>query len=195
MPDTFLINTLAIARLWLITGIQDGDHYTGSGNNFLTMRDCTAFPTSTHIFSTTVYPTRICPCQHCPTSTDYRNSRWRPLKPEAVATILNSGNQRMSDNVGSITGESGTVTNVGFNFWFQNGPRIRSPCVDKPICGWIWPQNCSNGIFHDFATSRPWNDLLNVIQGQWSWCTLTKSAMGNIFDPMHPWPYGQRFGR
>ncbi len=35
------------------------------------------------------------------------------LKPEVVAAILHFGNKRTSDNVGSVTDEFGTVTNVG----------------------------------------------------------------------------------
>ena len=45
-------NTHDIARCWLITRIQDGDHETGSGNNFSTVRDGVAIPTPTPIFST-----------------------------------------------------------------------------------------------------------------------------------------------
>jgi len=41
-----------------------------------------------------------------------RLPRWQPLKPEVVAVILNSGNQRTSGNVGSVTDESGAVRNV-----------------------------------------------------------------------------------
>ena len=48
-----------IARRWLITGnqdgiteIQNGDRQTGSGNNFSTVIDGAAIPTSNPIFST-----------------------------------------------------------------------------------------------------------------------------------------------
>ncbi len=47
-----VLNTPDIARRLLITGIQDGDHQTGSGNNFSTVTGGAAIPTSTPIFST-----------------------------------------------------------------------------------------------------------------------------------------------
>ena len=45
-------NTPYIVRRWLITGIQDGNRCKGNGNNFSTVIDGAAIPTSTPIFST-----------------------------------------------------------------------------------------------------------------------------------------------
>ncbi len=52
-------------------------------------------------------------CRLCPTSADYRNSRWRPSRPELVAAILNSGKWAALVSLGRVTDVSGMVANVG----------------------------------------------------------------------------------
>ena len=74
------------------TEIQDGGHQAGSGNNFSTVRDGAAIPTSTPIFSAMpdlnmILSTLSDIARHCQTLTDYRKSRWRPPKPEMEITI------------------------------------------------------------------------------------------------------------
>ncbi len=75
------------------------------------MRDSVAIPTSTLIFSTM-------PDSDMTLSTLSDVSRLPKFKmsaqtPEIVDAIVNSGNWRTLDNVGTVTDESGAVTNVG----------------------------------------------------------------------------------
>jgi hypothetical protein len=67
------------------TEIQDGGHHAGSGNNFRTVSDGAAIATSTPIFSAT--PDSDMTLSILPDVADYRNSRWRPPKPEMEMTI------------------------------------------------------------------------------------------------------------
>ncbi len=64
-------------------------------------------------YSDMLLPTLPDVARHCQTLADYRNSRWRPSKPEVVATILNSGKYPTSVSIGSVTDVSGIVENVG----------------------------------------------------------------------------------
>ena len=69
---------------------------TGSGNNCWTQWAGDTIPTAIPL---NLRPCWTCPwhSRHCPTLADYRNSRWRPSKPEVVmAVILNSCSERRS---------------------------------------------------------------------------------------------------
>jgi hypothetical protein len=62
------------------TEIQDGGHHSGSGNNFRKVSDDAAITISTPIFS--AMPDSDMTLSTLPDDANYRNSRWRPPKPE-----------------------------------------------------------------------------------------------------------------
>ena len=83
-------NTPDIAQRWLITGIQDGCHWTGSGNYSWKAGGATRFQ---------MLPPRLRPCQtwirlrrRCPTSADYRKIKMAAMESESDGAILSSGN-------------------------------------------------------------------------------------------------------
>ena len=76
--------TQAIHNGWS-TEIQDGGQQTGSGNNFSMVNGGAAIPTSTPIFSG--MPDSDMTLPTVPGVVAYRNSRWRPSKPEMEITF------------------------------------------------------------------------------------------------------------
>ncbi len=78
-------DSVNIVRRQPFAEIQDGDHNTGSGNNFSTVRDGVAIPTFILIFST--MPDSDITLSMLPDVAYHLNSKWRPPKPEMEMTI------------------------------------------------------------------------------------------------------------